>query len=408
MTTVIYSKQLIADPALPPIPQGVVVVEGERIVALGRPEEVRVPPDSTVIDCREETVLPGLIDTHAHITADNRYGYALESHEALDLPTLVLRGSMSLRDDLASGVTTMRTLGDRDDVELRFREAIRRGEIPGPRLVICVRALRPSHGTAAMLAFPADGPEEIRRRIRENFFLGAQCTKIFATNVQNGPGFLDYLRGDLTGEPAYTQEELRAAVEESHALGMKVAAHAIGGPAMRWAMEVGVDSIEHGNLLEEQDIEWMVRYGTYLSDPNLQLFFDEETGFETFPTWKYDWWREKVERAREQTARYLPEAIRAGVKVCLATDSTHASLWREARHLVGLGVSNRYALLALTKHGAELLGIDDQVGTLAPGKIADLIAVRGDPLVDILALRDVRMVMQAGRRCDPQRSNLGW
>jgi imidazolonepropionase-like amidohydrolase len=252
-----------------------------------------------------------MIDTHAHITANNKLRVSLYDHYTIDLTTAIIRGTMNLREDLASGVTTMRTLGDIGNVELRFRNAIERGEIPGPRLVICIRALRPHHGTAKMLAEPADGVAEIQKKIRENFGMGADGVKVFATNGQNGDTFIDYIRGDLTGVPSYSKEELVGAVEQAHALGMKVAAHAIGGPAMRWAMESGLDSVEHANWIEEQDLDYL-KYGTRLSDPNLQLFFDDETGFVTFDTWKFDWWRAKVFQAREQTAQYLPELIKRG------------------------------------------------------------------------------------------------
>jgi imidazolonepropionase-like amidohydrolase len=397
MRTVIKSKQLITDASKPPIPNGVVVVEGERIREAGKPETVNIPPDARLIDRTEDTVMPGLIDTHAHITANNKFRVSLDEHYTVSLTTAIIRGTMNLREDLASGVTTTRGLGDRADVELRFKEAIARGEIPGPRLIISINALRPSHGTASWLAETADGVEQIRHRIRHNFSLGANCVKVFATNVQNGETYLDYIRGDLTGVPAYSKEELAAAAQQAHTLGMKVAAHAIGGPGMRWSMEVGIDSVEHANLLEEQDLEYFEKYGTFLSDPNLQLFFDDETGFVTFDTWKFDWWRDKVFKSRDLTAKFIPELIRRGGKVCLATDSTHANLWREAKHLRALGVSAQDTLLALTKNSAMLLGLDDDIGTLEPGKLADVISVKGDPYKDMTVLRDVGLVMKAGQ-----------
>jgi imidazolonepropionase-like amidohydrolase len=394
----IRSKQLVVDAGKRPIPQGIVLVDGSVIRAAGSPDEVPVPAGCDVIDCTGDTVMPGLIDAHAHITADTSYNIPLTEHYALDLATAVLRGSMNLRKDLAAGVTTMRTLGDRSDVELRFRDAIEANTIPGPRLIISIRALGPSHGTAKFIRASADGEDELRHRIRENFAMGAQVLKLFVSNVQNGDRLEDYLRGDLTTAPAYSRPELMAAIDEAHGLGMTVAGHAIGGPSMRWAMEAGIDSVEHANLLEEQDIQYFTTYGTFLSDPNLQLFFDDETGFETRESWQHDWWRQKVILAREHTRKYLPQAIRAGVRVCLGTDSTHGSLWREARCLVALGASCAEALLAVTKHPAELLGLSNKVGTLEPGKLADVISLCGDPLTDITALRDVGMVMKAGRR----------
>lgn len=394
----IKSQRLITDAARPPILGGIVLVEGERIAAIGVPPSVTIPPACPVIDCTSETVMPGLVDSHIHITANSKYRIPLKEQHTMDLTTAVLRGSMNLRSDMAAGVTTARSLGDVGDVELRFRGCIDRGEIPGPRLVIAIRALRPSHGTAQFLGIPADGPEQLRRMIRENFAMGARVVKLFVTNVMNGATDEDYRRGDLTGVAAYSREELTRAIGEAHDLGMKVAGHAIGGPGMRWAMEAGIDSVEHANLIEEQDLEYFVKYRTVLSDPNLQLFFDTETGFESRENWKQPWWREKVVLSRELSARWIPVAIRAGVKVALATDSTHGMLWKEPKYLVQIGATPEEALLALTKNSAGLLGMSDEIGTLEPGKFADIISVRGDPLADITVLKNVNLVMKGGRR----------
>ena len=398
MKTIIKSKQLIFDPEKPPIPGGVVVVLDDRIVEVGTSQSIKVTPDYQVIDRTEDTVLPGLIDTHCHITANSKYQISLKEQHTLDLPTAVLRGSMNLRSDLASGVTTMRTLGDVGDVELRFRDAIERGEIPGPRLVISIRALRPSHGTAPFLAVAADGEYELKKMIRQNFSMGAQVIKLFVTNVSNGDTAEDYRRGDLTQVPAYSREEIFTAIGEAHDLGMKVAGHAIGGQAMRWAMEAGIDSVEHANMLVEQDIEYFIKYGTRLSDPNLQLFFDKETGFQARDTYKQDWWREKVVEARHLTEKYMPEAMKAGVKICLAVDSTHSYLWKEAKYLVEIGASTVEALLAVTKNSADLLGMEDTIGTIEKGKFADIISVQGDPLQDITVLKNIGLVMKAGQQ----------
>lgn len=397
MSILIKSKLLIADPALPAIENGVVAIDGEHIVAVGDDALAMARADWEVVDCSDWTIMPGLIDAHVHITINNRFQVPLSAHFELDDATAVLRGVMNLRSDLASGVTTMRTLGDRLGVERAFKEAIERKEAVGPRLQICARALRPTHGTAPFLAYIADGVDELKLKIRENFAQGADWTKLFITNVRQGDTFEDYLRGDLTDVPAYSKKEIEAAIATSHELGLPVAAHAIGGEAMRWAMAAGIDSIEHANLLTEKDVALFVKSGAYLSDPNLQLFFDSEIGFESFGSWQWNWWRARVEYAREQTARYLPEAVRAGVKVCLGTDSTHATLWREARALVGLGVSEAETLKTITTHPAHLLGLSDKVGQLTPGFRADLIALKGNPLADIESLRHIRLVMQSGQ-----------
>ncbi|MCY3868675.1 MAG: amidohydrolase family protein [Gemmatimonadetes bacterium] len=394
MSKVIKSKLLIVHPDCAPVPQGMVVVNKGRVVDVGT--EVDVPPNAEVVDCSSYTVMPALIDSHVHITINNRFNTPLSAHFDLDAITAVLRGAMNLRSDLSTGVTTMRTLGDRSGVEKAFQGAIDRGEAVGPRLKVCVRALRPSHGTAPFLCFPADGEEELTLKIRENFSQGADWTKLFITNVRQGDSYQDYIRGDLTDVAAYSRREIDAAIAVSHDLGLPVAAHAIGGPAMRWAMEAGIDSIEHANLLTEEDVALFVKSGAYLSDPNLQLFFDDEVGFASFDTWAWDWWRERVERARELTAKYIPEAVRAGVKVCLGTDSTHATLWREAKELVGLGVSEVDALKAVTTNTAEMLDMADSIGHLGVGMFADVIALSGNPLEDIACLRQVKMVMKEG------------
>lgn len=398
MYSLVKSKQLITDARKKPIVDGVVLIENDRICAAGELESIQIPADTVIIDCSKETVMPGLIDSHTHITTNNKYKIPLNAHQFIDLPTAVLRGIGNLRDDMVTGVTTMRALGDREDVELRFRDCINRGEVAGPRLVICIEALRPSHGTAKFIGTSCDGPFELRKRIRELFSMGAECVKLFASNIQNGDRYEDYLRGDLTGVPAYTKEELFAAIDEAHTLGMTVAAHAIGGPGMRWAMEAGIDSVEHANLLEEGDIEYFLKYGTTLSDPNLQLFFDADTGFESFESWNLDWWREKVRHTIELTSKYIPQAMREGVKVALATDSTHGTLFKEIEILAKLGVPNAEVLQAATVNSAHLLKMEKDIGTLEAGKFADMIALGGDPLTDIHAIRNVKMVMKGGKQ----------
>ncbi|MBN1318742.1 MAG: amidohydrolase family protein [Anaerolineales bacterium] len=398
MRTYIKSKQLIIDSELPPIPGGVVVVQDDKIVQAGAPETIESPPDAQVIDCSDETVMPGLIDSHIHITAGTMYQQSFKAQSGLDVPTTILRGSMHLRADLAAGVTTARALGGPDNLELRFRDAIESELIPGPRTIICIRALRPSHGTAPFLGFPADGPHELRKAIRQNFSMGAQVVKLFVTNVCNGQSAEDYIRGDLGNAQAYSREELFAAIGEAHDMGMKVAGHAIGGPSMRWAMEAGIDSVEHANNLEERDIEYFVKYGARLSDPNLRLFFDEEVGFPVGENFQLDWWREKVLESRELTEKYMPMAMKAGVKISLAVDSSHGLLWREARCMVeNLGASTQETLTALTKNSAELVDMEDTIGTIEPGKFADIISVKGDPLQDITALQHIGLVMKAGK-----------
>ena len=254
-------RRLIYDVDEEPIDEAAVVVTGDRIEWVGPAQDAPSRDGEDVVDLGSQFVLPGLVDSHAHISANMALRGTLEEQHEVDLVTASLRGVANLSEDLASGVTTMRTLGGPDKLEARFRDAIRAGVIKGPRLQIAIRMLRPTHGTANFVEITADGTDELRHRIRETFYFGADWLKIFATNVMHGETMEDYLRGDLTGVPGYSRDEISFAVDEAHAIGMKVAAHAIGGPAVRWAIEAGVDSIEHGDLIDEADVDLFVKHG---------------------------------------------------------------------------------------------------------------------------------------------------
>ena len=402
MTSVVKSKRLIFDVDEPAIDDGVVVVDGDRVNAVGTSADVTIPPGATVYDCGDDTLMPGLIDAHAHITMNLGRGGDIGAQSNLDMVEATLQGVANLRTDLAAGVTTMRTLGAPGLIEPRFKAAIARGEIDGPRLQIAIRLLRPTHGTASFVSTAVDGPDEIRKVVRDTFSLGAQWIKMMVTNVMQGDTFEDYLRGDMTTVSSFTREEVRTVISEAHSLGMKVAAHAIGGPAMRWAIEEGIDTIEHADILEAEDVEVFGRHQAYLSDPNLQLFCDPEERIlrRTYGRPTEAWWRERTDGARETLRRYLPEIIARGVKVCLAVDSMHGCLWREVGHLAEISGSTQVALRAVTKNTAEMLGLADEIGAIKPGYLADIISVKSDPFSDPWALEHVRFVMQAGTRMD--------
>jgi len=407
MLVAIKAKQVIDGTGAPPIPDGVVLIEDGKILTVGSASEVQIPPSSEVINCSAWTVLPGLIDSHSHIiwrgANPERQSYgSIVLQEKIPIPLKSILAYRNLLDDMSSGVTTIRSLGASADIDLVLRDAILAGELPGPRLLASGQPIRPTHGTANFLGRPADGVEQVQQAVREAISKGVDVVKIFATNIQTGTGDVAYRLGDLTNVPAYTKEELAVAVEEAHRVGCRVAAHAIGGPALRWAIEVGVDSVEHANLIEEQDIEVFLKTGCVLSDPNLYLFFDSEYGFESRPNWNTlpSWWQTKVRRAAEQTRTVQRKALAAGVTFALALDSGHGILWREAKCMVEvLEASPMEAILAVTRNGALACGLSN-VGTLEPGKHADIIAVDGDPLVDIATLANVRMVMKEGRCYD--------
>jgi imidazolonepropionase-like amidohydrolase len=416
MTLIVKAARVVWDADETAISDGQVVIEQDRIrevhSAAARPaDEV-----ADVIDLGSATIVPGLIDSHGHISNNTSYRESLAVQNQVDLMVATLRGVANLRDDLRTGVTTMRTLGGPDKLEVRFRDAIAANQVDGPRLQIAIRLFRPTHGTAAFVGTTADGPDELRFRVRETFFFGADWIKLLITNVMHGETMRDYLLGDLTTVPSYTRAEIEAAIDEAHTLGMKVAAHAMGGPALRWAIEAGIDSIEHGNMLEDDDVELFAKHGTYLSDPNLQLKFDSDEikAKRSHGLPAEEWWRDKIAASAAHWRRAIPRLLDAGVKICLGVDSSHGNLWREAGHLYDLGATPAQALGAVTKNGAALLGLSDQVGALRPGMRADLVGIDGDPLTDpwclgrvTFVMKDGRVVWQSGQRPDAMLSPIG-
>jgi imidazolonepropionase-like amidohydrolase len=404
MTIAITSKRLFDGTGSPPIEGGVLLIEDDHIVQVGKPEQVTIPAEAEVMDCSDQTLLPGLIDSHTHVVLKlnempeaGTPSVSTQMHK--DTVRMALRASMNMRDDLKSGVTTMRALGDPEGIDFRIRDAIEAGDIPGPRLLVAGRALRPSHGWGVEGVPPADGVDQIRAAVRQNIAMGADVIKIFVTNFRQGMSDEAYMRADLTRVPIYTKEEIEAAVDEAHRVGVKIAAHALGGPGLRDALEAGVDSIEHANLMEEQDIEIFLKTGAWLSDPNMVVIFDE-IGLENLTWWRSPEWQRKVNFARENTRALIPKAIKAGVKFALGVDPCHGFLWKEAAYTVELGVPEMDVLLAITRNGAELLGIEDKVGTLEAGKLADVISVKGNPLDNIKCLRNVGLIMKGGKRYD--------
>jgi len=395
----IKSRLLIDGTGAPAIREGAVVVEGRVITAVGPLGEIVPPPNAITVDCGYDTVLPGFVDSHTHVTLNSCRGLPLKTQADADPAMLVLHAASNLRRDLAAGVTCMRALGETVPfVDLSIRDAVSQREIPGPRLLVAGRALRPSHGTGSLVAQSCDGPDALRKAVRENIAAGVDVIKVIATNLTYGETASAQWRGDLIPVRAYTRDEIAAVVEEAHNAGLKVAAHALGGPAMRWALECGVDSIEHANLIEEEDVELFLEVGAWISTPNLQLFFDSAEGLEGRPDYKRLplWCKERIRRAREQTRQMLPQVLKAGVKIALGADTRHGQLWREAVNLVKLGCDPMDVIVAITRRGAELCGIEDEVGTLEVGKLANVVSVKGDPTRDMAVLKDVGMVMIEG------------
>jgi len=371
-----------------------IVIQGDKIASVG--SDAQVPTGAQVIDLSNATVLPGLIDAHTHITYTPNFGY---SRLGISIPREALNGARNARVTLDAGFTSIRNVGATGFTDVALRDAINAGDVPGPRMLVSGPALSITGGHCDdnMLPFEwhvqaegvADGIAGVQHKTRENIKYGADLIKICATG-----GVLSH--GDNPQASQFTLEEMKAVVADAHRLGRKVAAHAHGAEGIRWASEAGVDSIEHGSYIDDAAIAEMKKNGTYLV-PTLYLmdwFFENAEKIGTPPELIAKG-REVMPAARKNVAR----AFAAGVKVGFGTDAAvypHGLNAHEFAVMVKLGLTPLQAIQAATVNDADLLGWSDKVGTLEPGKWADVVAVDGDPLADVTTLERVKFVMKGG------------
>jgi imidazolonepropionase-like amidohydrolase len=380
----------------------VVVVRGDRIESVGDARSVTVPEGARVIDLGAATVLPGLIDCHTHVFLQGEDpaegGYDAQLLFA-GLALRAARATASARRALEQGFTTIR------DVETEgagygdvgIKEAIEKGYIPGPRMIVSTRAISttggyPLEGYAPELQVPkgvqiVDGPVEARKAAREQLDHGADWIKVYMTHRSWVDG-----QGRLVSQPTLTVEELAAIVDETHGWGKKVACHAYGGLGLHRALDGGCDSIEHGLDLDDAAIAQMVRQGTWLC-PTLAVYY-ERWAPENTPAGRRD--RERV----AVHVRSFRKALLAGVRIAFGTDMGGIS-WTEPEaqefaRMVELGMPAMDAIRAATSSAAEMLARAGELGVVAPGAYADLVAVRGDPLKDIRELEKVGFVLKGG------------
>jgi imidazolonepropionase-like amidohydrolase len=372
----------------------VIIIQDDKIASVG--SGTQIPAGAQVIDLSSATVLPGLIDAHTHITMTTNFGY---SRLGISLPREALNGARNARVTLDAGFTTIRNVGASGFTDVALRDAINAGDVPGPRMLVSGPALSITGGHCDDNLLPfewhaqsdgvADGVEAVQHKTREIIKYGADLIKICATG-----GVLSH--GDNPQASQYTLDEMKAIVADAHRLGRKVAAHAHGAQGIRWASEAGVDSIEHGSYIDDAAIAEMKKNGTYLV-PTLYLadwFLANAERIGTPPE-LIGKAREVMPAARKNVAR----AFAAGVKVGFGTDAAvypHGLNAHEFAVMVKLGLTPLQAIQAATINDADLLGWSDKVGTLEPGKWADVVAVDGDPLADVTTLERVKFVMKGG------------
>ena len=384
-----------------PLAPGMVIVEGDHIAKVG--QGLAVPPGAQVIDLGDSTLLPGFIDAHVHLSMEMSDDWYRDFYQrALRFPTeQALYAAKYARVTVEAGFTTVRDVGSSQYIALGLRNAINAGITEGPRMLIANSAIGATGGHADEAPFPPDrvhpagpiegvcnGPEECRAAVRYQIKYGADLIKFMPSG-----GVLSL--SDPVDVPELTQEEMNAIVSEAHAWHRKVAAHCHGDAAGKMAIAAGVDSIEHGSFLKDDTLRLMKEKGVYLVPT---LFAGEWVGAKAdrFPPAI----AAKARAASAAMQSMFQHAVKIGVKVAFGTDSAvepHGLDAREFALMVKNGMTPAQALLAATSAGANLLGMADTIGTLESGKLADLVAVPGDPLQDIRQTEKVSFVMKGGR-----------
>ncbi len=383
-----------------PVGDASVIVEGDRINEAGK--GLDAPRDAEVVDVEGRTLMPGLIDSHVHLCSNGDPDILRMIHYPMGM--LQLFGYRNALNELEAGFTTVRDMGAPHGFALSLRQAVETGVVRGPRIVAAGKVISMTGGhadfhLASGLSFEgmsviADGVAECRRAAREQLRDGADFVKICSSGGVMSPT-------DPVDTPQFTPEEIEAMVFEAACVGRTVASHAHGATGIKNAVLAGVKTIEHGSLVDDEAVKLMAQRGCFHVPTLVAGWNIVQHGKEAgIPAYAVD----KAEEIAHEVRKNAMRSHRGGVKVAMGTDAgtpfnRHGCNAREITHLVDAGFTPMEAIEAATKTGSECIGLENQVGTLEPGKLADLIVVDGDPLEDIKVLEDkakILLVMKGG------------
>jgi imidazolonepropionase-like amidohydrolase len=392
----IRAGRLIDGRGGPPIANAVILIDGERITAVG--PGLTIPASARVIDLSRATVMPGFIDCHTHVTSQPRDYYEdIFRKSPIDV---AVTAHIYAKRTLDAGFTTIRDVGSAEFIDVALRNAVNRGDVPGPRIQAATLTVGSTGGHGDLSGFSpylkfstfsgvADGVDDIRKLVRLEVKNGADVIKMIAS-----AGVLS--EEESVGAPQYSQEEMNAVVEEAAMWGRKVAAHAHGAEAIKRAINAGVASVEHASLIDDEGIRLAKERGTYLV---MDIYNDDYIMAEYkrlgFPQKILDK-EAKVGRTQRENFR---KAAQAGVRLAFGTDAgvyPHGWNGKQFAKMVEWGLTPMQAIQTATVNAADLLGWSDRVGSIQPGRLADIVAVAGDPLADIHELERVTFVMKGG------------